>query len=137
MLTVPFAAAVSAVIFSDLGGATLSLASTLNTLAELFGSTVMKSAFARVRFRLNMRIASVRTRVVPLWLITCVTLVCVQSLPTSVSVNWMADVASATVVAIDGTSGTKPDGGAMLVDTSHAPLATMMNGYCAVSSTQS
>ena len=46
-------------------------------------------------------------------------------------------MASCTVVESDVVSGMNPDGGAMLVATSHAPSATRMNGYCSWSCVQS
>src|SRR3954468_16278777 len=123
---------------SVLGGATLSFDSTSIALPLLFGSTVVKSALALVFLRLNILIESVRTLCVPLWLITWVTSVLVQSLPTSVNVNWTADVvALAAMFAIVDTSGTNPDGGAIVVDTFQSPSATNTNGYTAVSSVQS
>src|SRR6185295_4835506 len=68
---------------------------------------------------------------------TCVTPVSVQSLPTSVRVNWTAVVPSAGAAASDVVSGTNPEGGAIFVETSQAPSATMTNGYFSCSSVHS
>src|SRR5262245_46312984 len=69
---------------------------------------------------------------------TWVTPVSVQSLPTSVSVNWSAVVVwSAAVVESVVASGTNPDGGATVVETLQSPSATRTNGYCSCSLVQS
>jgi hypothetical protein len=86
---------------------------------------------------LNIGTVVVFVVVTPLWVTTWVTAVCVQSLPTSVTVNWNAVVVSDTLASTVVTSGTKPDGGAMLVETSQSPSATRTNGYCSWSSVQS
>ena len=53
-------------MLSVFGGATMSLESTSIALPVLFGSTVVKSAFAFVGRLLNILTAEVRTLVVPL-----------------------------------------------------------------------
>src|SRR5215210_6737242 len=101
----------SVMTIGALMGDTKSFTRTLRMLPLLSCLTFRLSIFATVGFLSNIGILLDAPTLVPRWAIEWFTVVSVQSLPTSVMVNWTAVVASATWADSVVASGMNPSGG--------------------------